>query len=160
MIRVAALLGALAITSAAVVALAPGCVTTQDQSPCNNIPDGGCPGIDTTNCVDPTCFSIYTCQPNDTWTLAAVCPPHEAGTEAEPPPIDAAAGMRDVNVDVVGAFGGPGCVDLEFPDCTLGEAKVCGPGCCCCDDLFVCEDGGWIPWGECLDGAVVQTPNP
>ena len=38
-----------------------------------------------------------------------------------------------------GAFGGPGCADLEPPDCPLGLALSCN-ACCGCEDLFVCID--------------------
>lgn len=65
------------------------------------------------------------------------------------------AGVRDASIDVEGAFGGPGCVDLQMPDCPLGVALTCPSGCCGCEDLFVCKNGGWDLWGSCgVDGAV------
>lgn len=130
-----------------------GCQADIAERPCTGIPDGGCPGSDTSVCLDQTCMAIYTCQPDGTWTLAAPCPAHEGGT------LDATA-MRDVaephdaSTDVSGAFGGPGCQDLQAPDCPLGVGLACGADCCGCVDLYVCQDGGWDLWGACLDGQV------
>ena len=63
----------------------------------------------------------------------------------------------DVSIDAPpGAYGGPGCVDLEQPDCSLGTALACGgtADCCGCQDLYVCSNGGWVPWGECTDAGI------
>jgi hypothetical protein len=138
----------------ALACAAMACQASPAEQPCSDIPDGGCPGIDTTNCLDLTCWVIYTCQPGGGWVQAAMCPPHEAGA----PPDIVDAGPRDVNVDVPGASGGPGCPDLQEPDCTLTEALVCGPGCCGCENILVCQDGGWIDWGGCGDGGPQPTP--
>ena len=62
--------------------LTPACKLPAEAQPCLNIPDGGCPGIDTTNCLDVTCAAIYTCQPDGTWVEALVCPAREAGADA------------------------------------------------------------------------------
>jgi hypothetical protein len=67
------------------------------------------------------------------------------------------ASVRDVSIDVEGAFGGPGCVDLQAPDCPLGLAISCPNGCCGCEDLFVCRNGGWNLWGQCVDGGITQS---
>jgi hypothetical protein len=137
-------------------ALGAACQLSAEEQPCLDIPDGGCPGVDQTNCLDVTCAAIYTCQPNGSWILALPCPVREAGVDSSvdaPAPKEASA-VRDAAIDVQGAFGGPGCVDLEQPDCPLGEALACGPDCCGCGDLFVCQDGVWNLWGECVDGGV------
>ncbi len=151
-------LAALAALSLSTVA----CQLSSEEEPCLNIPDGGCPGVDPTNCLDVTCAAIYTCQPNGTWVEAVVCPAREAGVDATAdvtPPVETGA-PRDASIDVPGAFGGPGCTDLEDPDCPLGMALACGPGCCGCSDLYVCQDGGWLLWGECLDGGAEPDPAP
>jgi hypothetical protein len=152
-----AALAALSLGSAA-------CQLSSEEEPCLNIPDGGCPGVDPTNCLDVTCAAIYTCQPNGTWVEAVACPAREAGVDATADASDATLLMegapRDASVDVPGAFGGPGCTDLEDPDCPLGMALGCGPGCCGCSDLYVCQDGGWLLWGECIDGGAEPDPSP
>ena len=43
----------------------------------------------------------------------------------------------------------PGAVALQAPDCSLGLALACPQGCCGCEDLFVCENGGWSYWATC-----------
>jgi hypothetical protein len=151
--RARALLGAL---SMAILA----CQDPIEAQTCVDIPDGGCPGVDNTNCLDITCGAIYTCEINGTWSEVLTCPVREAGP-SEPtdtaPPSEAGSAPRDatvIDVNVPGANGGPGCVDLEDPDCSLGEALACGPGCCGCGDIFVCQAGGWQLWGECIDGGV------
>jgi len=37
------------------------------------------------------------------------------------------------------------------PDCPLATGFACATACCGCEDLFVCENGGWTPWGSCGD---------
>jgi hypothetical protein len=145
---------------------------------CKNIPSGGCPGAGgTLNCEDPTCFGIYSCQQDGTWSFVAKCPAHEGGLDAESSgdgSLDAMnqaeqhAELRDANIDVPpGAAGGAGCmpplgVELESPDCPLEQALACAASSCCgCQDLYVCADGGWNLWGECADGgALVTAPSP
>jgi hypothetical protein len=128
---------------------------------CHDIPDGGCPLGYGDPCTDPTCATAYQCDDTSgAWVLDHACPAHpDAGQDAEPRPDagDAAdtGAARDVDVDVPGANGGPGCADLEPPDCPLGVAASCpGTDCCGCEDLFVCVNGGWDPWGYCGDGGI------
>jgi len=127
---------------------------------CRNIPAGGCPRTTDAVCDDPTCAAVYVCKADGTWSLDHTCPPHPdaAADTASPPPRDAAA-PRDVEIDVPGASGGPGCEDLEPPDCPLGTAAACPSGCCGCEDLFVCVNHGWNSWGTCDDDAgIVARP--
>lgn len=124
--------------------------------PCSNIPAGGCPLSRGVACEDPACEAVYLCRPNDVWELHQRCPMRESrsledggiGPEAESP-------MFDASIDAPpGAFGGAGCESLQAPDCPLGIALACGAGCCGCEDLFVCENNGWTPWGSCADGRI------
>jgi hypothetical protein len=128
---------------------------------CQDLAAPACPtDLDADVCSDVECASVYACD-NGTWTFVQTCPnysadagvhPFEAGPEA--------SGEVDAPFDAPpGAFGGPGCTDLEEPDCPLGTALACQHSfdCCECIDLFVCDDGGWELWGECGDGGV--TPN-
>lgn len=120
---------------------------------CSDIPAGGCPRRDDA-CVDPSCTAVYVCKSDGTWGLDRTCPPRDAGAfDATPPPSDAAA-SRDVQIDVPGANGGPGCEDLLAPDCALGTALACAQGCCGCEDLYVCQSGGWALWGSCTAGTI------
>lgn len=161
------------------VAIAVACVVAcgafedlPDQQSCREIPEGGCPapfeteGDPTGNCADPTCSALYACGGDDAgWTLIAKCPPRDAAVdgshlpEAESPD---AHDLRDVAFDVPpGASGGPGCTDLEAPDCPLSLVLACPANqCCCCQDLYVCMDGGWNVWGECKDGGAVVPSEP
>lgn len=136
------------------------CTGGPSGATCVDIPAGGCPaqsGADV--CSDVTCGAVYDCE-NGSWVLDQTCPPHGDGGSADasdaahdaPVPVDAGIDAPP------GAFGGPGCVDLQPPDCALGTALVCGGAsdCCGCQDLFVCADGGWSPWGACVDGGVVE----
>lgn len=129
-----------------------------DQQPivtCHDIPDGGCPVQGGVECQDPTCAAAYTCGADGGWVLAYTCPAHDGSVQDtsidSPPPSDAG---YDFDAPP-GAFGGPGCNALQPPDCPLGTALVCSSGCCGCQDLFVCNDGGWDPWGTCSDDAGV-----
>jgi hypothetical protein len=119
--------------------------------PCTNIPAGGCPSSHgAAACDDPSCEAVYVCLPNQSWQLDHACPARDAAT-----PPDAQPGTTpelDASIDAPpGAYGGPGCEDLEQPDCPLGVALACGAGCCDCQDLYVCEDGGWSFYGTCGD---------
>jgi hypothetical protein len=150
-----------------------GCDAFEDPveaAPCNDIPEGGCPapadsdGGVIENCkADPTCSALYACQPTGGWSLLVECParPREAGVaDARADARRDASELRDVAFDVPqGASGGQGCVDLEAPDCPLSLGLACpADSCCCCQDLYVCEDGGWNLWGYCADGgAIVQS---
>lgn len=78
-----------------------------------------------------------------------------SGDAADGAPENDARLSRDVEADVPGAFGGPGCEDLEMPDCALGTALACGADCCGCGDLYTCQGGNWIPWGACVNGQPV-----
>lgn len=120
---------------------------------CYGIPDGGCPVQGGVECMDPTCAAAYTCGVDGGWVFSHVCPPLDASVQDTsidvPTPNDAG---YDIDAPP-GAFGGPGCNALEPPDCPLGQALLCTNGCCGCSDLYVCDDGGWNPWGACADDA-------
>jgi hypothetical protein len=125
---------------------------------CTNVPAGGCPLSRGVACEDPACEAVYACRSGNVWELDHTCPAREAGA-----PRDAATDVplvRDGALDAPpGANGGPGCDPLQTPDCTLGFALVCPSGCCDCDDLFVCQNGGWAFWGTCSpDAGVRQAP--
>jgi hypothetical protein len=139
----------------ATVALAWAC-TGDDPTPptCTDVPAGGCPSSFGPACDDPSCAAVYECTATGAWSLLATCPARDGGPDGgivdaakdAPPP-------RDVEIDVPGANGGPGCQDLQPPDCTLGFGLACPSGQCCgCEDFFVCVSGGWNQWGTCGDG--------
>ena len=162
-------LGAILAIALALAALASGaCADDPTPQPCGDIPEGGCPVAHGVACEDPACRAVYFCLPNDVWQLDQVCPPREAGVVDDAAVADADAGIdhdaapppvSDAAIDAPpGAFGGPGCRELQSPDCSVGLALACGPGCCDCHDLFVCNQGGWDLWGACADGGVVRTP--
>ena len=120
--------------------------------PCRNVPDGGCPRSRGLACEDPACKAVYLCREDNTWELEKLCPPREAAAGPVTPPPDAAVTPRDAGfVLPPGASGGPGCRPLQPPDCPLATGFACATGCCGCEDLFVCEDAGWTPWGSCGD---------
>jgi hypothetical protein len=140
------LVAVLALAVALVIACGDGATPTA----CSNIPKDGCPLSYGRACDDP----VYACLPGNRWELRGTCAPRDAGT-IDSGGVVVEAGPRDASIDVEGAFGGPGCVDLQPPDCTLGTAVLCPSGCCGCEDLFVCRDGGWSAWGVCgPDGAL------
>ena len=141
------LLGLLAISA---------CSDTLSDQPCTGIPAGGCPLAHGVACEDPLCERIYACRPGNVWELDHTCPAHDAG-----PPSDSsvdALPLRDAAIDAPpGANGGPGCESLQTPDCALALALACGTGCCECEDLFVCQNGGWAQWGSCsADAGIVE----
>jgi hypothetical protein len=149
-----------AVVSLAVTA--GGCQESISQSPCNDVPAGGCPLSHGQACADPTCAAAYACNPDGTWTLDHVCAGHDASApdastpdaaDASPPPAFDAAG-----IDAAGASGGPGCAPLQPPECALGLALACPAGCCGCEDLFVCDQGGWSSWGTCGDAGLTPSP--
>lgn len=131
-----------------------GCSTSGDAKLCTNIPDGGCPLAHGTACEDPACAAAYACTP-DGWLLDHTCPVREAGPDTSAPIPDGGP-MRDVDIDVQGANGGPGCASLVPPDCTLATGASCPVGCCGCEDLFVCQNAGWNLWGYCSDGGIYK----
>lgn len=147
-----------------VAALLVAACSSDDASsaPCSDIPDGGCPLSHGVACGDPTCANVYACV-NGAWVFDHACAPHDAGATADGGSSadgDAASGnVADAAFDAPpGAFGGPGCPDLQSPDCSLGTALACPrqSDCCGCEDLFVCQNGGWVAWGRCVDGGVSQ----
>jgi hypothetical protein len=137
--------------AAVAVVLAWACSDVQQITQCHDIPAGGCPVQGGVECSDPTCAAAYSCNQDGGWTLAHTCPAHDGGVQDTsidvPAPSDAG---YDIDAPP-GAFGGPGCNALEPPDCPLGYALICNSGCCDCQDLYVCNDGGWDPWGTCSD---------
>lgn len=148
--------------AALTIALASACESTPAVPTCSEIPEGGCPDdYDADYCTDPTCVGVYSCTTSG-WILQETCPPHpmEAGPDVEDA-SEAEASTIDVNIDAPpGSYGGAGCMDLETPDCSVGEGLACEnmPGCCGCQDLYVCVNGGWNLWGECTDAGVVAGP--
>ncbi len=125
--------------------------------PCRNVPDGGCPRSRGVACDDPTCGAVYLCREDRTWELEKICPARTADAAPAPPRPDAAPPPpRDAGIVLPeGASGGPGCGTLQAPDCPLATAYGCPNGCCGCEDLFVCERGGWTTWGICGDAGVI-----
>jgi hypothetical protein len=88
------------------------------------------------------------------------CPGRDAAGPVDAFVPDTSTGF-DADIDAPpGAFGGPGCESLVVPDCALGVALACGAGCCGCEDLYVCENGGWDLWGSCGDAGPQQGPGP
>jgi hypothetical protein len=153
-------------------------VVACDQSdpiatPCRDIPANGCPLLeDDSECNDPSCAAAYACVDGE-WSLERACPGFDAGTPreagADAGSVDAAdAGIcRDAGAIVVpsGASlsAGPGCGDLQAPDCPISEVLVCSPGsvdpCVGCEGLFYCLNGEWYPWGVCSDDGGVFATN-
>lgn len=151
------------IFATCVLVLAASCADqTITPQRCTNIPAGGCPLSHGVACEDPACEAAYACREGNVWELMMRCPGREAGgppdafaPDAEAPPIDASIDAPP------GAFGGPGCPSLVVPDCALGVALACNAACCGCEDLFVCENGGWTFWGTCGDaGPRAAIPEP
>lgn len=137
---------------------ASACDSVPTETPCHAVPDGGCPVDNGANvCEDPSCDAVYACVDGG-WSLRQVCPPHPH--DAAPASVDGGEGgsVFDASIDVPpGGNGGPGCNELQMPDCPAGEGLACvqTPDCCGCVDLWVCDDGGWNPWGECVDGGII-----
>jgi hypothetical protein len=144
---------------------APGCYNPPAEVVCQDLAPPACPtDQDADVCIDVECASVYTCSPNGAWTFVANCPNYNPEAGVHPFEAGPESGYEfDAPFDAPpGTFGGPGCVDLEMPDCSLGTALACAGAqdCCGCMDLFVCDDGGWVPWGECADGGVSANPHP
>jgi hypothetical protein len=136
--------------------------SADDPTPqlCSNIPEGGCPLSHGVACDDPSCVNVYACY-NGSWTLDHTCPARDGGAGIDGGSSDASnaetGNAADVSIDAPpGAFGGPGCPDLQEPDCSLGTALTCPShgDCCGCEDLFVCQNGAWLAWGSCVDGGI------
>jgi hypothetical protein len=145
------------VVATGVVLLFAACDDAAVPEPCSSIPAGGCPLSRGVACEDPTCEAVYYCRPNNVWELKELCPVREAGAanDASVEAEAAAPPSFDASIDAPpGAFGGPGCDSLQSPDCALGLALSCGAGCCGCEDLYICEEGGWTLWGTCADGGV------
>lgn len=159
--------GVVVLLPLALVAVALACNNgTQIDHPCSNIPEGGCPLADGLSCDDPICEAVYLCRQNNVWELQKQCParaPSDAATVTDAAAGDAdasdAEGIRDASIDAPpGAFGGPGCQDLQLGDCALGVALSCASSCCGCEDLFVCTSGAWSYWGYCGANGPVYAP--
>jgi len=137
------------------VAATPSCAEEATAQACTNVPAGGCPLSRGVSCEDPTCAAVYACRDGNVWELDRTCPPREAGAPVDAGEASDAADAapnppRDASTDAPpGAYGGPGCDVLQLPDCSLGLALACPSGCCGCEDLFVCESGGWSYWSTC-----------
>ena len=162
----------IAVVAAAVTGVV-GCSNPTLHPYCTDIPALGCPGDSTSHCSDGTCEAIYSRSADCVWTFVARCPrygasldggAHDALVDAEV--VDAradASRARDGNAPTRdaafaipdGAAGGPGCPDLESPDCPLAEALQCGSSCCGCESLYVCQSGGWDLFAECGDGGAI-----
>lgn len=134
------------------------CGDAQTAETCTNVPAGGCPIARGVACEDPACEAVYACRPGNVWELERRCPPREGGAgEAGAPDAAADAPSEatrpfDASIDAPpGAAGGPGCASLQAPDCALALALACPSGCCGCEDLFVCESGGWTYWSTCTE---------
>jgi hypothetical protein len=156
-------LAAVLFSSALALGVAVSCSDDPTPHPCTGIPTGGCPLSYGVACEDPSCTAVYRCLPNNQWELDHMCPPLEAGAPEAGLPAsdagDASAPPFDADIDAPpGAFGGPGCDPLQAPDCPLGTALACGTSCCGCEDLFVCQNGGWSAWGYCGDAGPVPAP--
>lgn len=153
-LRTTALTFAIAAGVAALAAM-PSCQDAQTVEPCADIPAGGCPLSKGVACQDPNCLAVYACRPNKVWELDHTCPGNEGGVTRDGSiDVDAGEGGRsfDANIDAPpGATGGPGCGLLQAPDCALGLALACPKGCCGCEDLFVCENGGWSYYATCSE---------
>jgi len=149
----------LVVPALVAVGVAVAC-SDQPIKSCRNIPAGGCPLAGGTECQDPTCAAAYACdETNGTWIFDHACPAQDGGNAQDANSDAADAGAFDANIDAPpGAFGGPGCITLQPPDCPLGLALTCSAGCCGCTDLWVCNDGGWDPWGTCSDDAGIVHP--
>jgi hypothetical protein len=140
------------VASVIAIAVAPlgACSDAPQPALCDDIPDGGCPLSHGVACIDPSCAAVYACNAG-VWSLDHVCPHQDAAIVGDAA-VDARPSLvRDASFDVPpGASGGPGCADLQPPDCSLGFALACpADQCCDCEDLFVCADGGWGLWGSC-----------
>lgn len=149
---------ALAGTGAAIFA----CDGEKIDVTCDQIPDGGCPASgDADLCTaDPTCAAVYTCT-DKRWIRLTTCAARPSEPDAAPA-VDASSSKDASAFDgslPEGAWGGPGCLDLQLPDCSLGLASTCGgKSCCDCEDVFVCSGGAWALYGSCQNGQITAAP--
>ena len=122
---------------------------------CGEIPAGGCPNRAIDACIDTSCAALYRCTSSG-WEMDRACPTRDASVIVDAADAGREASVRDAAIDAPpGANGGPGCGDLQEPDCPLGRVLACAEGSCCgCEDLFVCQGGGWLSWGTCADGGI------
>jgi hypothetical protein len=136
------------------------CSDTPPPLACKDLAPPACPSdSDADVCADLTCASVYECDDGQ-WVFVQNCPNSspEAGVHPADASTEGAPKTPDAEPDApAGAYGGPGCTDLELPDCSLGTALGCAstPDCCGCQDVYVCANGGWNLWGACTDGGVV-----
>jgi len=152
------------LVAGAVVGALLACGDDETFVPCRDIPAGGCPHTRGASCDDPVCRAIYTCNDQKEWVVEQTCPPlpedsgvvTEAGTDSATQIADGAI-SRDANFVVPpGASGGEGCGELEAPDCSLGFALACPANSCCdCEEIYVCNNGGWEVWGSCSAGNLI-----
>ncbi len=125
---------------------------------CSGLAAPACPADDDADvCSDVACASVYACDDGQ-WAFVRNCPnsPLDGGSSRTEASAESGIAV-DASVDAPpGAYGGPGCADLQTPDCSLGTALACAPAtaCCGCQDLYVCAAGGWNLWGECVDGRI------
>ena len=150
------------------IASVVGCEALPEHDACGRIPEGGCPVTAGDACIDRSCAAVYACSGSGAWVLDHAC------TEPRDGALDAAAqdgttldsgdedasrppSTADAGIDAPpGAWGGSGCEMLQPPDCMLATALACPASSCCdCVDLFVCDSGGWVLWGECSGAGVL-----
>lgn len=153
MLRAHVAAGSVLVTFALVFSFS--CDNGVSSEACTDIPEGGCPLSHGVACSDPACDAVYACRSNNVWELSERCSARDGSAGADAADVDApvSADVSDASIDAPpGAWGGPGCTALQAPDCSLGLALSCGTTCCGCEDLYVCEVGGWTLWGTCAEG--------
>jgi hypothetical protein len=156
------------LLTAALAAAVSSCDQGNPEQTCagKTIPTNACPtNEDDSECNDQcNCASAYSCIDGE-WSLQHSCPGYDpakycidagvvSSSTPDASPCDAAFAVP------TGANGGTSCIDLQPPDCPLGEVLTCGGNPCAqfgCESLFYCESGNWIFWGSCSeDAGVVQ----
>ena len=143
---------------------------------CGAIPTGGCldKGDAVDQCQDVSCTALFTCvddssgQNRGAWQPARECPVRvpvdrdastdagDAGDAGDAAPFTGDGGTIPDDLPP-GAYGGPGCLSLQLPDCALSVGYACRTACCGCEELYVCIDRGWESWGVCEND--VPTPH-
>jgi len=105
-------------------ALILGCATSDPTAArCRDIPQGGCPD-DGLACTDVSCAALYSCNSDGTWSFVSTCPTVDGGGagsnagDARTEDVGAAWDVAWIDAPP-GSNGGPGCIDLQPPDCTL-----------------------------------------
>lgn len=148
---------AVAIGLAAAIGVSAACDDTLIPERCGPLPAGGCPRAAGDACLDRSCSSVHSCSAGR-WIFDHACPPRDAAAALPDASTEGGARPADAAIDAEpGAFGGPGCADLQAPDCSLGMARGCPTGCCGCEDVFACRSGGWARVGGC-DGGSLSLP--